>query len=82
MKETELWQRLQHHLGAGYYRVWAAEPVLAPCGIGLWCRRYVRASHPNHLARSGKRSSCPIANGAPRHLAELSAAVVARTLVR
>lgn len=29
MKETELWQRLQHHLGAGYYRVWAAEFSLA-----------------------------------------------------
>ena len=25
MKETELWQRLQHHLGASYYRVWASE---------------------------------------------------------
>jgi len=29
VKETELWQRLQHHLGAGYYRVWAAEYSLA-----------------------------------------------------
>ena len=29
MKETELWLRLQHHLGAGYYRVWAAEFSLA-----------------------------------------------------
>jgi Protein of unknown function (DUF3046) len=29
MKETELWQRLQQHLGAGYYRVWAAEFSLA-----------------------------------------------------
>jgi Protein of unknown function (DUF3046) len=29
MKETELWERLQHHLGAGYYRVWAAEYSLA-----------------------------------------------------
>ena len=29
VKETELWQRLQHHLGAGYYRVWAAEFSLA-----------------------------------------------------
>ncbi len=28
MKETELWARLQHHLGAGYYRVWAAEQNL------------------------------------------------------
>jgi hypothetical protein len=29
MKETELWERLRHHLGAGYYRVWAAEFSLA-----------------------------------------------------
>jgi hypothetical protein len=29
MKETELWQRLQSHLGPGYYRVWAAEFSLA-----------------------------------------------------
>lgn len=28
MKETELWARLQQHLGAGYYRVWAAEQSL------------------------------------------------------
>ena len=32
MKETELWARLQHHLGAGYYRVWAAEHNLADLG--------------------------------------------------
>ncbi len=29
MKETELWQRLQHHLGAGYHQVWAAEYSLS-----------------------------------------------------
>jgi hypothetical protein len=29
VKETELWQRLRQHLGAGYYRVWAAEHSLA-----------------------------------------------------
>ncbi len=29
VKETELWQRLQDHLGAGYYRVWASEFSLA-----------------------------------------------------
>ncbi len=29
MKETELWRRLEHHLGAGYYRVWAHEFSLA-----------------------------------------------------
>jgi hypothetical protein len=32
MKETELWARLQQHLGAGYYRVWAAEHNLADLG--------------------------------------------------
>lgn len=29
MKETELWRRLAHQLGEGYYRVWAAEFSLA-----------------------------------------------------
>ncbi len=29
VKETELWNRLQHHLGVGYYRVWAEEFSLA-----------------------------------------------------
>ena len=29
LKETELWQRLEQQLGAGYYRVWAAEYSLA-----------------------------------------------------
>ena len=29
VKETDLWQRLQDQLGAGYYRVWAAEYSLA-----------------------------------------------------
>ena len=32
MNETELWERLRHHLGAGYYRVWAAEHNLADLG--------------------------------------------------
>lgn len=32
MKETELWQRLQAALGAGYYRVWAFEFSLAELG--------------------------------------------------
>jgi hypothetical protein len=32
MKETELWARLQRHLGAGYYRVWAAEHNLGELG--------------------------------------------------
>ncbi len=29
MKETELWARLSHHLGAGYARVWADQYSLA-----------------------------------------------------
>ena len=32
MKETELWQRLQLHLGAAYFRVWASEYSLAALG--------------------------------------------------
>ena len=32
MKETELWQRLQGHLGQGYYRVWASQYSLADLG--------------------------------------------------
>jgi len=32
MKETELWARLERHLGAGYYRVWAAEHNLGELG--------------------------------------------------
>lgn len=32
MKETELWARLQQHLGTGYYRVWAAEQNLGDLG--------------------------------------------------
>ncbi len=32
MKETELWARLQRHLGAGYYRVWAVEQNLSDLG--------------------------------------------------
>ena len=32
MKETELWARLQQHLGAGYYRVWAAQQNLGDLG--------------------------------------------------
>jgi hypothetical protein len=29
VKETDLWQRLEQQLGAGYYRVWASEYSLA-----------------------------------------------------
>ena len=32
MKETELWQRMRHHLGDGYYRVWASEQHLGTLG--------------------------------------------------
>lgn len=32
MKETELWARMRHHLGEGYYRVWAAEQHLDGLG--------------------------------------------------
>ena len=29
MKETELWQRMETHLGRGYAQVWAAEHQMA-----------------------------------------------------
>lgn len=29
MRETELWRRLETHLGAGYATVWAQQQVLA-----------------------------------------------------
>lgn len=32
MREAELWQRLEAHLGAGYARVWAEQVVLADLG--------------------------------------------------
>lgn len=32
MKETELWARLDGHLGRGYSRVWSAEQSLAELG--------------------------------------------------
>ncbi|MGI3782602.1 MAG: DUF3046 domain-containing protein [Janthinobacterium lividum] len=32
MKETELWARLERHLGVGYYRVWAVEQNLSDLG--------------------------------------------------
>lgn len=32
MKETELWVRMDTHLGRGYSRVWAAEHNLADLG--------------------------------------------------
>ena len=32
VKETELWQRLQLHLGARYFKVWASEYSLTALG--------------------------------------------------
>lgn len=32
MRETELWRRLEQHLGAGYAQVWAEQQVLADLG--------------------------------------------------
>lgn len=32
MRETELWRRLEWHLGSGYARVWAEQQVLADLG--------------------------------------------------
>ncbi|WOQ18465.1 DUF3046 domain-containing protein [Raineyella sp. W15-4] len=29
MRETELWRRLERHLGPGYARVWAEQHVMA-----------------------------------------------------
>jgi hypothetical protein len=53
MKETELWARLERHLGAGYYRVWAAEQNLGELGgrtvvgaleAGVPCKQIWRAA--------------------------------------
>ncbi|MGY4720870.1 DUF3046 domain-containing protein [Naumannella cuiyingiana] len=32
MRETELWERLDRHLGAAYSHVWAAQTVLPDLG--------------------------------------------------
>lgn len=32
MRETELWRRLEHHLGPAYAHVWATQTVLADLG--------------------------------------------------
>ena len=29
MRHTEFWSRLEHHLGSGYYKVWADRHVIA-----------------------------------------------------
>lgn len=52
MRETELWQRLAHHLGAAYCQVWADQTTLAALGgrtvnealaAGIDCKRIWRA---------------------------------------
>jgi hypothetical protein len=48
MKETELWERLRRHLGAGYYRVWAAEFSLA----SLENRTVVEALHAGESSKN------------------------------
>lgn len=32
MRHTELWARLEQHLGSGYYRSWAGQFVMADLG--------------------------------------------------
>ena len=32
MRHTEFWSRLEHHLGAAYYKVWAEQFVIADLG--------------------------------------------------
>ncbi len=32
MRHTEFWARMEHALGAGYYRVWADQFVMADLG--------------------------------------------------
>lgn len=32
MRHTELWERLDHHLGASYSRTWARQQVLGALG--------------------------------------------------
>lgn len=32
MRHTELWERLEHHLGPAYYRVWAEQFVMSDLG--------------------------------------------------
>lgn len=53
MRETELWQRLNTHLGAGYAQVWAQQTVLAALDgrtvadalrDGVPCKRIWRAA--------------------------------------
>lgn len=53
MRETELWLRLESHLGAGYCRVWAAEfnlkalgerTVVQALAAGIPCKTIWRAA--------------------------------------
>ncbi|WP_374999558.1 DUF3046 domain-containing protein [Aeromicrobium sp. CTD01-1L150] len=32
MRHSEFWERMEHHLGAGYARVWADTQVMAELG--------------------------------------------------
>lgn len=32
MRETELWRRLEHHVGSAYARAWASQVVMADLG--------------------------------------------------
>ena len=32
MKESEFWERMEHHLGAGYARVWSSQQYLSGLG--------------------------------------------------
>lgn len=57
MRETELWQRMELHLGDAYAQVWADQVSLAPLGnrtvsealtAGLPAKRIWRAVH-EHL---------------------------------
>ena len=45
MRETELWHRLEEHLGASYARSWAEHVVLAPLG-GRTVREAISAGIP------------------------------------
>lgn len=33
MRHTEFWERLEHALGTGYYRVWADQFVMSDLGV-------------------------------------------------
>lgn len=54
MRETDFWQRLEHHLGGAYARVWAEQTHIADLGdrtvadavrAGVPCKQVWRAVH-------------------------------------